>query len=104
VWESKISDYLIDSAFKVRFSSIRYWARVYMEDFDCRDKKCLICGYDKFVEVAHLKPICDFDEDDLMSEVNASENLEWFCPNHHIELHRGLMDKEDLKKLLSSKG
>lgn len=47
--------------------------------------KCCKCGYDKHVEVAHIKPVCEFDEDTLLSEVNSESNLIPLCPNCHWE-------------------
>lgn len=47
---------------------------------------CENCNYDKHVEIAHLKPISSFDEDTLISVINALTNLKALCPNCHWEL------------------
>jgi hypothetical protein len=46
---------------------------------------CQYCGYDKHVEVCHIKPICSFSEDTLISDINSPENLMILCPNCHWE-------------------
>lgn len=43
---------------------------------------CKICGYDKYVEICHIKAVKDFSEDRLIKEVNGPENLVALCPNH----------------------
>lgn len=52
--------------------------------------KCCICGYDKHVEVCHIKPIAAFPPDSLLTDVNALSNLTLLCPNHHWEFDRGM--------------
>lgn len=46
---------------------------------------CKHCGYDKHIEICHIKPIKDFSEDSLISEVNHIDNLLPLCPNCHWE-------------------
>lgn len=46
---------------------------------------CNRCGYDKHVEVSHVKAIKDFDPSTSISEVNNLSNLEYLCPNCHWE-------------------
>ena len=90
VWALPMADYLIRTASKVRFSSVRTWAQRYLKLLGV-PKKCLLCGYDKIVEVCHLKPLSSFSEDTLMGVVNHKDNLKYLCPNHHAELDRGLL-------------
>lgn len=33
--------------------------------------ECAICGYDKHVEIAHIKAVSDFDDSALISEINS---------------------------------
>jgi len=47
--------------------------------------KCYNCGYDKHIEIAHIKGITDFPEDTLISVVNDINNLLPLCPNCHWE-------------------
>ena len=53
--------------------------------------KCAICGYDKHVEVAHIKAVAEFDDDATIGEINAITNLIGLCPNHHWEYDNGLL-------------
>lgn len=52
---------------------------------------CRNCGYDKHVEICHIKAIKDFAEDTPISSVNDISNLVALCPNCHWELDRGLL-------------
>lgn len=53
-------------------------------------RRCNVCGYDKHVEVSHIRPISSFDLDTLISVVNHVSNLEYLCPNHHWEHENSL--------------
>ena len=57
-----------------------------------KPKKCVICGYDKYYEVAHIKPVSGFDDDALISEINDIDNLIALCPNHHLEYDNSGLD------------
>lgn len=46
---------------------------------------CQQCGYKKHIEIAHKKPISEFDENTLLSVINDPSNLIPLCPNHHWE-------------------
>lgn len=48
-------------------------------------KECSNCGYSKHIEIAHIKPVSEFRDDQKISEVNAKENLLALCPNCHWE-------------------
>lgn len=45
--------------------------------------KCEHCGWDKFFEACHIKPISSFDKSSKLSEVNSLDNLLSLCPNCH---------------------
>lgn len=47
---------------------------------------CEKCGYNKHVEICHIKAIKDFSLDEKISIVNAENNLRPLCPNCHWEL------------------
>ncbi len=53
--------------------------------------ECYICGYNHHIEIAHLRPVSDFPNEALISEINALSNLIALCPNHHWELDHGLL-------------
>jgi len=46
---------------------------------------CSKCGYDKHVEVCHIKPIHKFPMTAKLSEINHLDNLKLLCPNCHWE-------------------
>lgn len=48
-----------------------------------KEYKCLACGYDTHVEIAHIKAVSEFDGDCYMEEINHIDNLMALCPNHH---------------------
>jgi predicted restriction endonuclease len=54
-------------------------------------KHCAVCGYGKFIEICHIRPIQDFPEDTPISVVNDLRNLIALCPNCHWELDHGLL-------------
>ena len=47
--------------------------------------KCSHCGYNKHVEIAHIKPIGNFSLDTKLSTINSKNNLIALCPNCHWE-------------------
>lgn len=56
-----------------------------------KSKKCYVCGYDKHIDVAHIKPVSEFDGSATIKEINAIDNLIGLCPNHHWEYDHGLL-------------
>lgn len=71
-------------------STIQKGARAVYKN-SSKPKRCVICGYNKTYEVAHIKSVSDFSEDTLVSEINSVNNLIALCPNHHWEFdHIGL--------------
>lgn len=53
--------------------------------------RCKVCGYDKHVEICHIKAIADFPPEAKLKEVNDLTNLIGLCPNHHWELDHELL-------------
>lgn len=68
---------------------IRELARKVYKDSN-RQMKCEKCGYDKYVEICHIKAIKDFDEEAFITDINQLDNLKCLCPNCHKELDLGL--------------
>ena len=67
-------------------------------------KKCIICGYDKHIEIAHIKAVSEFSDDTLISEINDINNLAPLCPNHHWEFDNGILSKDEIiNALMTSK-
>lgn len=58
--------------------------------FASNDKTCKRCGYDKHVEVCHIKPIKSHSTKTKLSQINDINNLIGLCPNCHWELDSGL--------------
>ena len=68
------------------------------QDYDRsgRAMACAVCGYSRHVEVAHLIPIAEFSDDDLIVTINTLTNLAALCPNHHWEHDHGMLSAEEL--------
>lgn len=65
-----------------------------------RPYTCVICGYAKHVDIAHIKSVADFDNSVPMSEINNISNLVALCPNHHWEFDNNQLDEKDLRKIV----
>lgn len=50
-----------------------------------KEHKCFICNYNKHVDIAHIKPVKEFEDNSLISEINNIDNLIALCPNCHWE-------------------
>lgn len=71
-------------------SAIRRNAReIFLEHYLIH--KCAICGYDKYIEVAHIKPVSEFENSATIREINSITNLIGLCPNHHWEYDNGFI-------------
>lgn len=81
-----------------KYSRIRDHARRMVKH---REQICVVCGYDKHVECCHVKDISKFSETQLLSEVNADENLVLLCKNCHWEFDHDLMDEHNKICILS---
>lgn len=51
---------------------------------------CQNCGYNKHVEIAHIKPISSFSEEIMLSVINSPDNIMALCPNCHWEFDHNL--------------
>jgi hypothetical protein len=66
-----------------RYDIIRTHARrIYRKELE---GSCEKCGYDKHVELCHIKPISAFDKQTVTVEVNHRSNIMFLCPNCHWE-------------------
>ena len=99
-WNKKSADYLSDNETikdvvyrdhhkSSAFAKIRGRARLKAKKEGWNS--CKVCGYDKHIEIAHIRAIADFSEDALVSEVNDIENLAPLCPTCHWELDNSLI-------------
>lgn len=62
-------------------------------------KECFLCGYDKLVELCHIRPVSDFPDDALISEINAKNNLIYLDRSCHKALDRKTLDESQLQKI-----
>ena len=53
--------------------------------------QCYICGYNKHVEVCHIKPVSEFNDSITIQEINSLDNLVGLCPNCHWEFDNGML-------------
>ncbi len=63
---------------------------------------CANCGYDKHVELAHIKPLFSFPESATIGEVNDPNNIIQLCPNCHWEFDSGSLSLDHILKLKST--
>jgi len=57
---------------------------------------CKNCKYDKHVEVCHIIPISEFNDDAYIWEINSPNNLIALCPNCHWEFDHGILDIKNI--------
>lgn len=67
-----------------------------------RIQKCILCGYDKFVETCHVRSVSSFKEDDMLSVINDPSNLILLCPNCHWEFDHKMVTLERLELSVNS--
>lgn len=63
--------------------NLRYFAISWNKDLT--KLPCAKCGYNKHVEMAHIKPIPDFSDDAILFEISGKQNIIQLCPNCHWE-------------------
>jgi len=57
-----------------------------------KPKCCVECGYNKHIEICHIKSVSSFtDSASVVNEINNIENLVALCPTHHWEFDKGLL-------------
>jgi hypothetical protein len=61
-------------------------------------KPCHNCGYSKHVELCHIKPICKFENNDLVKEIHDPENIIQLCRNCHWLFDHGKLNLNFKKK------
>jgi hypothetical protein len=71
---------------------------------DEREQKCLICGYSKHLERAHILPksfVRLIEEFQNYSRFD-NENIMLLCKNHHWEYDHDILDDDDFIKILKT--
>lgn len=53
---------------------------------------CYNCGYDKHVELAHIRALSSFPKTAKIKDVNSESNIVQLCPNCHWEFDNGKLD------------
>lgn len=53
------------------------------------ERRCLRCGYQRHIQICHIKGVAKFPVETLIKEVNSLDNLVAFCPTHHWEFDHG---------------
>jgi hypothetical protein len=56
-----------------------------------RERCCENCGYNKHVEVCHIKAVAQFHESSSLYEINNENNLILLCPNCHWEFDNNIL-------------
>ena len=79
-------------------SAIRKHAQSVFSQYNSSNA-CALCGYDKHIEIAHIKAVSEFEDSSLVREINAIDNLIPLCPNHHWEFDNGLISVEELQNI-----
>ena len=64
-----------------------------------KEQKCCLCDYNKYIEIAHIKAVSDFNGETKISEINDIHNLVPLCPNHHWEFDHDCLSEEDINKI-----
>jgi hypothetical protein len=80
VWDTKIQEG--ESAGK--------WIKYREIAFKNHGKKCVVCNFDKVLDVHHL---------DHNHNNNSKDNLIPLCPNHHCMIHRSIHSEEVLLEI-----
>lgn len=79
-------------------SAIRRDAEKTFEELDGHCS-CCVCGYNRHIEIAHVKAVSSFSHNALIKEINNIENIIPLCPNHHWEFDNGVMNEDNLLKI-----
>ncbi|MBU4502850.1 MAG: hypothetical protein KKA79_09720 [Nanoarchaeota archaeon] len=75
---------------KIKASNIKRYHNISLAEWKAITKDCIICGFDKIVELHHL---------DKNKENNHENNLVGLCPNHHKMLHCEKYEEEVVKEI-----
>jgi hypothetical protein len=89
---NKTKGHLLDirSGYQSARSTIRKHAFIVFKETN-RRKACYNCGYKAHIEVCHIKPVSQFDNDATLEDINNPNNLIGLCPNCHWEFDHGIL-------------
>lgn len=74
----------------VKLHNAKKYHNIDSETYKNATKVCVICGFDKIVDLHHL---------DMNHNNNFKENLTGLCPNHHKMIHHRSFQKEVFQQL-----
>ena len=77
-----------------KWCAIREHARKVAKRCGMYNLGCHNCGYDKHVEICHIKDIANCDLNTTLKEINDPNNLIQLCPNCHWEFDKGILDMD----------
>jgi hypothetical protein len=70
-------------------AEIRKFCRTYNPDLV--NTPCQKCGYSRYTELCHIKPISSFVDSSTIKEINDRNNIIVLCPTHHWEFDHGFL-------------
>lgn len=80
-----------------RYTKIRDSAkRKYRSEI--KNSRCENCGFNRHIQVCHIKSISSFSVDTLINVVNDISNLVGLCPNCHKDLDHGYLDIKNIDR------
>jgi len=79
---------------KVKAYHYRKWHNIDAETYKRLTQKCVICSFNKVVDLHHL---------DSNKQNNSEDNLIGLCPNHHKMLH-DFQYRDEILNILREKG
>lgn len=79
---------------QIKAFNFQKYHNINYESYKKLTKKCILCGFEKVVELHHL---------DENKENNSEANLVGLCPNHHKMLH-DFKFRGEVRQLLKEKG
>jgi ribosomal protein L37E len=74
----------------IKEANYKKWHNIDLETYKKITKSCVICGFDKIVELHHL---------DRKKDNSSDNNLIGLCPNHHKMIHNRDFHEEALQLL-----
>jgi hypothetical protein len=92
-----------DSKWQLLRRSLAHWARRLYQRANM-PMICLVCRYEKHVEIAHKTGIFKFPKNTRLGEVNRLSNLIALCPNHHWEFDNGFISADKIEFLQAHQG
>jgi hypothetical protein len=99
--KARFGRYFCDNKCKNMYHSksieeLNSWEKIVLRMITQFGKKCWICDYTNIIQGHHIK-------EKRNGGVNKFFNCFLCCPNHHAEIHAGLIDLENVTKIRDEK-